>query len=177
MDSLTFSQLPVMLLSLRNRQLSGTWLEKMCARNPLCHILQEATIKPSFYMDCLDTVTKQERARERKGPFPQSHSLCIKFSFPACCRCQQKDKGSENQTLIKKLIIRGFLFMSFLAERKTPDYYFSGTTQYICVPSPGLFTSFRKLLWMVLFLQLICHVNFFFINVQMKCVQLSCQHL
>jgi len=58
----------------RNRQLSGTWLEKMRACNT-CHILQEATIKQSLYSDYLDIVAKWERASEWKSPFCQSFTL------------------------------------------------------------------------------------------------------
>lgn len=57
-----------------------------------------------------------------------SHSLCIEFSFPVCCHCQQKDEGSKNQTKIKKLTICWFSIHIIPYKKKTANHYFSETT-------------------------------------------------
>lgn len=177
MYSLTLSQLPVMLWA-RNRQLSGTWLEKMSAYNTLCHILQEATIKQSVYSNCLDIETKGERTSERKSPFCQSFTL-HEILLPLCAAfARKKIKGAKTKQKSRNWKFAGFLFISFLVERKSQTIIFLKLPVHMySITWFTLFFFSELILWTILVLQLIYGFNFFLINVQMKCVEMSCQHL
>lgn len=96
MYSLTFSQLPMMLfLWAKNRQLSGTWLEKMCACNTLCHILQEAAIKQSLYLDCLDTVAVGGDKWKKKPILSVIH---FASNSPSLCAAVDSEKIKQAKT-------------------------------------------------------------------------------
>lgn len=136
MYSLTFSQLPTMLfLWAKNRQLWGTWLEKMCACNTLCHILQEAAIKQFLYLDCLDTVTVGGDKRKKKPILSVVH---FASNSPSLCAAIASEKIKHAKT--KTFIIHWFS-IHITPSNTNPNHFLN--YQYICIPSPCLFTFFQ----------------------------------